>query len=87
MEFSLAYVKDTDKVDWGSQVDLSHLSDEDLKEDILEMMSGHELMWSGRLGQISFTSHTIGLAPGTRPIMQHPYRMGLHNRKFIAEHV
>ena len=87
VDSSLADATESDSVDWRSQVDLSHLTNEDLKQDIYRMMSCHESMWGGRLGEISVTSHNIDLVAGTRPIMQHPYRSGLRNREVIAEHV
>lgn len=41
---SVCSATEEDKVDWPSQVALSHLTDEDLMKDVYEMMSRHEEM-------------------------------------------
>ena len=61
--------------DWQNSVDLSHVDDESLREEILSMLSKHRDMWRpGHLGEITATEHRIELAPGTTPIRQAPYR-------------
>lgn len=80
---SLAGATGTEEVDWKFQIDLRHLTDEDLKQDIYHMMSRHKSMWGGHLGEISVTFHTIGLLPGTRPKIQNPYRAGLKTEKLL----
>ena len=74
--------------DWQKSVDLSHVDDESLREKILPMLSKRRDMWRpGHLGEITATEHRIGLAPGTTPILQTPYRQGNRGRDVQAEEI
>ncbi len=63
------------------------LSDVDTKyhQEIRRMMRKHEDMWSGKLGHITVTEHTIDLEPGVRPHRAVPYRSGLKERELQGE--
>jgi len=63
--------------DWRDTVDLAHLEDPELEQQILRMLESHADMWApGRLGVIDATEHRIELQPGTKPIRSMPYRQG-----------
>ena len=63
--------------EWQKFVDLSHVENEILCEEILSMLSKHWDMWRlGHLGEITTTENCIELSPGTTPIRQAPYRQG-----------
>ncbi len=62
------------------------LSDVDAKHHaaIRKMMRKHEDMWSGKLGNITVTEHTIDLVPGARPARSAPFRAGPKERELQA---
>ena len=73
--------------DWEKEVDLSHVDDEGLRVQILEMLRGHSSFWSGSLGVIRATEHGIPLEPCTKPIRAMPYRKGPAMREMVAKKV
>eukprot|EP00171_Calliarthron_tuberculosum_P019069 IDg19069t1 len=60
---------------------------EEFRERLKEVLRSHKSMWSGSLGQINAAEHQIEFKPGTRPIRQHPYRVGLRAREIKATEV
>ena len=48
--------------------------DEDVRSEVLEVLSEFKDMWTGRWGKIEATQHRIELKPGARPTYQAPYR-------------
>ena len=68
-------------------MDLSHITDEKLKERIQDMLAPHKDMWSGDLGKIRATKPHIDLRPDTGPLHQHPYRAGPEWRKVLEENI
>ena len=58
------------------------------KEDkIRAMLKQHEKLWSGKLGEIMSTKHSIRLIEGARPSKSAPYRGGLKTRELEKEEV
>ena len=68
-------------------MDLSHITEEKLKERILNMLEPHKYMSSGDLGKIRATEQNIDLKPDTRPLHQHTYRAGPELRKVLENHI
>ena len=57
-----------------------------LHERIRAMLRKYQPMWSGKLGEITTTTHHIDLKPGSRPFATPPYRSGPKERELeIAE--
>ena len=74
--------------DWQESVDLSHVDDESLREEILSMLSRHGDKWRpGHLAEITATEYRIELARGTTPISQAPYRQVRRDRDVEAEEI
>lgn len=48
---------------------------------IPKMLKKHDAMWSGKLGEINITKHTISLKPGARPFKSATYRAGPQTRE------
>lgn len=71
--------------DWRDKVDLTKITDPSLKEEFFGMLCKHHKAWDGSLGEFRATSHRVDTVPGSRPILQLPYR-SLTNRDEIAEH-
>jgi hypothetical protein len=60
---------------WKEAVQLGHLNGEERAE-ILDMLTKHRSMWSGRLVQVQSTNLRIDLIPGQKPVHCQPYRAG-----------
>lgn len=65
-----------ERAKWEDAVDLSHIKDENLRREIMEMMRKHAKLGDGTLGTIRATEHHIPLEYGTWPIRSMPYRQG-----------
>jgi Reverse transcriptase (RNA-dependent DNA polymerase) len=65
---------------------LDHLPN-DLRQKVVGMLTKHQDMWSGNLGEIKVTSHRIELIPGAKPVFQPPYRAGQKSRGIEKEEV
>ena len=65
---------------WQKDVHIG-AEDDEVRSEVLEVLSEFKDMWTGRLGKIGPTKHRIGLKPGSRPIYQAPYRAGLTARE------
>ena len=67
--------------DWRDSVDLSHIDDESLSDEIISMLLKHEDMWRpGHLGETTATEQI----PGTKPIRLAPHRQGHRGRDVQA---
>lgn len=66
--------------EWKEHLKLDHLS-ETLKDQVVNMLSKHDSMWAGSLGEISITQHRIELQKDAKPIYQAPYRAGSKARE------
>ncbi len=51
------------------------------------MLAKHAKLWSGDIGTISETVHSIELISGARPVLQMPYRQGPKGRQVEKEEV
>jgi hypothetical protein len=58
---------------------LDHLPN-DLRRKVVGLLTKHQDMWSGNLGEIKVTSHRVELIPGAKPVLQPPYREGQKSR-------
>ena len=67
--------------EWKEHLKLDHLS-ETLKDQVVNMLSKHDSMWAGSLGEISITQHRIELQKDAKPIYQAPYRAGSKPEKW-----
>jgi len=75
-----AKIQDEEKPFTADDLDLSDF-DAKYHANIRDMMRKHEDMWSGKLGNITVTEHTIDLEPGARPHRAVPYRSGPKERE------
>ena len=73
--------------DWRKQVDLSHLTDADLRRRVIDLLDKYSSMWDGTLGTIKATEHRIDLEDGTQPIRSLPYRQGPQTRKLTMDQI
>ena len=73
--------------DWEKEVDLSHVTDDKLRVQVLDMLREHSSLWSGAFGTIRATEHRIPLEPGTKPIPSMLYRKGPALREMVAKEV
>lgn len=71
---------DSDKPITADDLDLSDV-DTKHHDEIRNMMRRQEDMWSGKLGNITVTEHTIELESGARPHRAVPYRSGPKERE------
>lgn len=67
--------------------DLSLVMDKPLKKHIMEMLSKHKNLWSGRLGTLTTTLNKVDLKEETRSISQHPRHAEQRSRQILCEHV
>ena len=67
----------------AEDIDLSEVSEE-YHEEIRKMLRKHETMWSGKLGNINITEHSIELKDGSKPFKSAPYRSGVVHRLFVV---
>jgi hypothetical protein len=51
------------------------------------MLNKHRLLWDGRLGRVSATSHLVELAPGARSVHCQPYQAGARAREAESREV
>ena len=77
----------TRPLSWKQEVSLDHLGQAPLRESILEMLSHHESMWDGSLGDIRATEHRIDIMEGSKPRRQQPYRMGPARREIARKEI
>ena len=73
--------------EYEKEVDLSHVEDERLRVQVLEIVRQHSSLWSGSLGMIRATEHGIPLEPGMKPIRAMPYCKGPAMREMVAKEV
>jgi hypothetical protein len=66
--------------DWKEDLKIDHLSPNE-QEQVVSMLSKHNTMWTGSLGEISITKHLIQLQSGAKPVYQPPYRAGVKARE------
>ena len=76
--------KEKENPQWREDVSLEHLQQPQLKEKIIAMLSQHESMWDGSLGDIKATEHRIDIVEGSRPRRQQPYPMGPLRRELAS---
>lgn len=57
------------------EIELDHLG-EGMRARVRNLLSNFSSMWSGSLGHIAATSHTINIKPGAKPVFCQPYRAG-----------
>jgi transposase InsO family protein len=71
---------------WKQEVNLNHLTPH-MRDKVYRMLHNHRLLWDGRLGRVSATSHRIELTPGARPVHCQPYRAGPRAREAETQEV
>lgn len=80
-------IKAASSHDWPLLVALSLEEHKALKKDIIKLWLKHKALWSGRLGTINPTHHTINLIKGTNPAYPYPYRTGQRSLVMLREHI
>lgn len=79
-------LRKTDLGSWESDVHIG-VENEQVREDVLSLLSEYRRMWSGELGKIVATKHRIELQPDAKPVYQTPYRAGHKSREFQQKEV
>lgn len=69
------------------EIDLSGITDEELRSRVQAVLEGHKPMWDGQLGEIVATRHLIDLKPGSVPKHQMTYRQKLAMRDALYNEI
>jgi hypothetical protein len=67
-------------IEWKEHLNLDHLS-ETLRDQVVNILSKHDSMWAGSLGEIYITQHRMELQKDAKHIYQAPYRAGSKARE------
>ncbi len=73
--------------DWRREIDLDHIKDDALRHSIMDMLSRHSSLWSGRLGELKTVQQCIETPPASKPIRAQPYRMGPDRRASVEAEI